>query len=598
MAGAAGNHGYRRHAAVSGASRRALAGAILTLAALIGAINPSEARPGLRPDAALQRLFSDEWTERLRDDPLFATAVGVHDYDDRLPAVAPADFERQARETGRFLERLSALRRARLAPADQLDYDLFDYELRDRLALARFRDWRIPLTSDSGFHTEVLRMADGVAMPRAADVERYIARLEAVPAYFDQQVANLRQGLERGYATATTDTGHLASDQTWGTNRAKEVDYGHRGTHVTTVASKDLTTAFYGKPLNRAYFNGCSNGGRQALMEVQRYPTDFDAIIAGDPATGTPMQMGRGLVFQKMLASTEAYLPQSKVELISNATLAACDATDGLKDGLITDPTKCTFRIETLKCKGGDGPNCLNAKQLEVVQQIYNGYKLPNGEVYAWGFPFGHEGSASGWQAWINGSVAPTKRQDGSLVFTEKLPSGYALSDTNFKFLSTDEDDPTFDWRTFDLARALPRLKVMTDILSPLDPDLRPFKAHGGKLLMYHGWSDPAISALGTVDYFNKVGKVVGSQQELDAFVKLFLVPGMHHCSGGPGPNEFDALTALENWSEKGQPPAMMLATHKTDGKVDRTRPLCPHPQVATYKGSGSVDDAANFICR
>ncbi|MFO1402065.1 MAG: DUF885 family protein, partial [Steroidobacteraceae bacterium] len=147
---------------------------------MIGAINPSEARPGLRPDAALQRLFSDEWTERLRDDPLFATAVGVHDYDDRLPAVAPADFERQARETGRFLERLSALRRARLAPADQLDYDLFDYELRDRLALARFRDWRIPLTSDSGFHTEVLRMADGVAMPRAADVERYIARLEAV----------------------------------------------------------------------------------------------------------------------------------------------------------------------------------------------------------------------------------------------------------------------------------------------------------------------------------------------------------------------------------------------------------------------------------
>lgn len=410
--------------------------------------------------------------------------------------------------------------------------------------------------------------------------------------------ANLRQGLERGYATGTTDTGHVSSDQTWGTNRAKEVDYGHRGTHVTTVASKELTAAFYGKSLQKSYFNGCSNGGRQALMEVQRYPTDFDGIIAGDPATGTPMQMGRGLVFQKMLASTEAYLPQSKVELVSQATLAACDATDGLKDGLITDPTKCSFKIETLKCKSGDGPSCLSAKQFDVVQQIYSGYKLKSGETYAWGFPFGHEGGASGWQAWINGSVPPSKRPDGGLAFTEKLPSGYALSDTNFKFLSTDEDDPSFDWRTFDMEKALPRLKVMTEILSPLDPDLRPFKARGGKLLMYHGWSDPAISALGTVDYFNKVGKVVGSPQELDSFVKLFLVPGMHHCSGGPGPNEFDALTALENWSEKGQPPTLMLATHKTDGKVDRTRPLCPHPQVATYKGSGSIDEAANFVCR
>lgn len=412
------------------------------------------------------------------------------------------------------------------------------------------------------------------------------------------QLGNLRQGLERGYATATTDTGHLASDPGWGSNRAKEVDYGHRGTHVTTLAGKDLTESFYGRALSKAYFNGCSNGGRQALMEVQRYPTDFDGIIAGDPATGTPMQMGRGLVFQKMLASADAYLPQAKVELIAKSTLAACDATDGLKDGLITDPSKCTFKIESLKCKTGDGPNCLNAKQFDVVQQIYGGYRLPSGDTYAYGFPFGHEGGATGWQAWINGSVPPSKQPDGSLVFTEKLPSGYGLSDFNFQKLSTDEDDPAFHWRTFNLAKDLPRLKVMSDILSPLDPDLRPFKARGGKLLMYHGWSDPAISALGTIDYFNRVGKVVGSPQDLDAFVKLFLVPGMHHCSGGPGPNEFDALTALENWVEKGQAPASMLATHKTDGKVDRTRPLCPHPQVATYTGSGPVDDAASFVCR
>jgi feruloyl esterase len=367
---------------------------------------------------------------------------------------------------------------------------------------------------------------------------------------------------------------------------------------VTAVAGKELAAAFYGRTLRKSYFTGCSNGGRQALMEVQRYPGDFDGIIAGDPATGTPMQMGRGVVFQKMLGSTEAYLPQAKVELLSRATLAACDAADGLKDGLVSDPTRCQFKLEALKCASGDRPDCLNAKQFQVVQQIYKGYTLPNGETYAHGFPFGHEGGASGWQAWINGSVPPTRQADGTLAFTEKLPSGYGLSDFNFQRLSTDEDDPTFSWRTFDLARDLPRLKVMTAILSPLDPDLRPFKARGGKLLLYHGWSDPAISALGTVDYFNKVTAVVGSREEVDAFARLYPVPGMHHCSGGPGPNEFDMLTALEDWAEKGQTPAAIVATHRTDGKVDRTRPLCPYPQVARYNGSGSIDDAANFTCR
>lgn len=412
------------------------------------------------------------------------------------------------------------------------------------------------------------------------------------------QFGNLRSGLERGYATATTDTGHLASDPNWGANRAKEVDYGHRGTHVTTVAAKALTEAFYDRPPRYAYFNGCSNGGRQALMEVQRYPGDFDGIIAGDPATGTPMQLGRGVVFQKMLASPDAYLPQAKVELLSKVTLDACDAADGLKDGLVSDPTKCSFKPETLKCKGADGPDCLNARQLDVVNQIYNGVRRSTGEPYAYGFPAGHEGGATGWQAWINGAVPPTKQADGWLEFSGKLPSGYQLSGSNFRFLMTDDDDPAFTWKTLNVERDLPRLKVMSDILSPLDPDLRPFKARGGKLLLYHGWADPAISALGTIDYWTRVGKVVGSEQDLSSFVNLYLVPGMHHCSGGPGPNEFDMLTVLENWVETGAAPGPVVATHRTDGTVDRTRPLCPHPQVATYTGSGSIDDAANFTCR
>ncbi len=411
-------------------------------------------------------------------------------------------------------------------------------------------------------------------------------------------IGSLSKGLTRGYASASTDTGHAESDPNWGANRAKEIDYGHRGTHVTAVAGKTLAGAFYGQTVQHAYFEGCSNGGRQAFMEVQRYPEDFDGIIAGDPATGTPMQAGRALVYQTMLASPDNYLSTEKLELLSRTTLAACDKSDGLEDGLITDPRLCTFNPETLKCAGPDQATCLTAGQLDVVKQVYGGAKLSNGEVYAHPFPVGHEGSATGWRAWISGQERPTRQADGTLAYTGTyLPSGYRLSEQNMRFLALDDDDPSFTWRTFVLDRDLPRMKTMSEILSPLDPDLRPYKARNGKLLAYHGWADPAISAYGTVSYFDKVAKAVGGQQALDAFARLYLVPGMHHCSGGPGPDEFDMLTALENWVEKGVAPGPVVAKSSIEGRLDRTRPLCPHPQVARYAGSGSIEDAANFRC-
>jgi len=410
-------------------------------------------------------------------------------------------------------------------------------------------------------------------------------------------IGSLTKGLERGYASASTDTGHVSSDETWWGNRAKEIDYGHRGTHVTAVAGKELTGAFYGQAPQHAYFDGCSNGGRQAMMEVQRYPSDFDGIIGGDPATGTPMQVGRVLVYQKMLSKAENFLTAEKIELLSKATLAACDKTDGLEDGLITDPRLCSFKPETLKCNGPDGPNCLNEGQLAVVKQIYDGAKV-NGEVYSWGFPVGHEGSTSGWRAWISGPENPVPQEDGTLAYTgQRLPSGYGLADSNMRFLALENDDPSFTWRVFKFPADLARMKTMSEILSPLDADLRPYKSRGGKLLLYHGWSDPAISAYGTVAYYEKMAKIVGGQQDAESFAKLYLVPGMHHCTGGPGPNQFDMLTALENWVEKGQSPGPLRATHSENGAVTRSRPLCPHPQVARYTGSGSVDDAANFRC-
>ena len=411
-------------------------------------------------------------------------------------------------------------------------------------------------------------------------------------------IGSLNTGLARGYASASTDTGHVASDTTWFQNRAKEIDYGYRGTHVATVATKALTSAAYARPLQQAYFSGCSNGGRQALMEVQRYPEDFTGIIAGDPAMGTPMQVGRALVYQHMLAAIDNYLPADKVELLSKATLAACDAEDGLADGLITDPRRCTFTPQSLKCTGADGPQCLTAGQVETVNRIYSAVKLTSGETYTPGLPIGHEGDRTGWREWISGQVPPTPQKDGTLAYgTTDLPIGYRLSDQNVRLLALDEDEPGFNWRTVRFPADLPRLKTMTEILSPRDPDLRPYKNRGGKLIMYHGWADPAISAYGTLDYHDKVVQAVGGAREADTFLRTYFVPGMHHCSGGPGPNSFEMLPALEDWVERGVAPARIIASHVIDGKVVRTRPLCPHPQVAKYAGSGDVNDAANFRC-
>jgi feruloyl esterase len=410
-------------------------------------------------------------------------------------------------------------------------------------------------------------------------------------------IGTLNSGLARGYASASTDTGHTSDDRTWGANRAKEIDYGHRGTHVTAVAAKAITGAYYSRQPAHAYFNGCSNGGRQAQMEVQRYPEDFDGIIAGDPATGTPMQVGRAVLYQHMLGSPENYLTIEKVELLSKATLAACDAKDGLKDGLVTDPRLCDFKPDTLKCSGADGPECLTAGQVETVKRIYAGLKTADGQMYTAGFPQGHEGGTSGWRAWISGNTAPAKQADGTLAYSSGLPSGYNLSEQNMRFLALETDDAAFNWRTLRFPADLPRLKVMSDILSPLDVNLTPYKKRGGKIIYYHGWADPAISALGTVDYFERMTKAVGGQTEADAFARLYLVPGMHHCSGGAGPSSFDMLPVLENWVEKGVAPAAVVATQNVDGKAVRTRPLCPHPQGARYSGTGSVDDAASFRC-
>lgn len=410
--------------------------------------------------------------------------------------------------------------------------------------------------------------------------------------------ASVATGVSRGYVAASTDTGHRAPviDASWGAgNPAKVLDFAHRGTHAAAVAAKAFSQSYYGSPLKRAYFSGCSNGGRQALMEAQRYPEDFDGIIAGDPALGTLGQVRRTLVYQQMLSSPDRFVPASKVALLARKTLEACDPRDSLTDGLVSNPQACTFHPETLACKAGNGPDCLTPGELETVKMIYADQKTPDGAVMP-GFPAGHEDGATGWQQWLTAATPPVKRADGVLEFATP-PLGFRFQYGFMQYLASPDGQP-IDWRAFSFARDGHRLNATLEMFSPTDPDLSRLRRRGGKLILYHGWSDPGISALGTLHYYEAaVRKAGGAKQSADSLA-LFMVPGMHHCPGnGPGPNTFDMLTALENWVEHGTPPTRVIASHATDGVVDRTRPLCAYPQVAKYTGKGSVDAAENFRC-
>jgi feruloyl esterase len=426
---------------------------------------------------------------------------------------------------------------------------------------------------------------------------------------FAGSFGSLKTGLDRGYASASTDTGHRAplTDASWAAgNPAKVIDYAHRGTHVTAVAAKQLSQAYYGSAPSRAYFNGCSNGGRQALMEAQRYPEDFDGIIAGDPQFGTLGQIRRTLVYQRMLSSPDKFVPASKVALLARKTLESCDGRDGLVDGLISDPRACTVRPETLACSAAGRPegrplqstdtaDCLTSSELEIVKAIYADQKTPSGALLH-GFPAGHEDGGSGWQQWLTSANPPVAAPDGALSFANP-PLGFRFQEGFLTYLASPDGKP-IDWRTFSFARDGARLDATMPTFSPTETDLSRLRTRGGKLLLYHGWADPGISALGTLRYYEAVVERAGGSEKSQDLVALFMVPGMHHCQGtGPGPNTFDMVTALDNWVEKGMPPTRVVASHATGGVVDRTRPICAYPMVARYNGTGSIDAAENFTC-
>jgi feruloyl esterase len=385
----------------------------------------------------------------------------------------------------------------------------------------------------------------------------------------------MAEQLRRGYATASTDTGHAAdnTDGSWSLNHPEKIqDFGWRSEHEMTIKAKALITAYYGTAPTRSYWNGCSTGGRQGLMAATRFPNDYDGIIAGDPANTRAGGNAWQLSLAKIAFADEGAgaLAPDKLKLIHDAAVKSCDALDGAKDGLIETPRVCRFDPSVLSCKSGQTTACLTPAQLATTKAVYSPAKFSNGKEYRDGF------------------VPGSELEWGFLVGPNTPP--YAAG--HFRYIVY--KDPKWDWTNFDPDTAVPLAEKAAVGLDVTSTDFRAFAERGGKMIMYHGWNDQRITPYATVKYFESARK--SSPKAPDA-VRLFMVPAMAHCGGGEGPNKFDMVSALEQWVEQGKAPASIVASRIEQGKTVRTRPLCPYPQQAKYKGTGSIDDAANFAC-
>jgi len=383
--------------------------------------------------------------------------------------------------------------------------------------------------------------------------------------------------LARGYATGSTDTGHVGNTAAFAMGHPEKVtDFAWRAVHEMTVSAKSIINAQTDSAPKYSYWNGCSAGGRQALKEAQRFPADFDGIVAGAPGldwTGRAAQAIR--VVQALEKDESARLSADKARVLHAAALAACDAGDGVKDGVIDDPTKCRFDPGVIQCKGADEPGCLTSTQVSTARLLYSPVVNPANKRTVAGL---QPGSELGWttMGWTASARATGRDQFRFLVFK----------------------DPGWDAPRFNVEADLARAETDdANNINALDPDVRGFLDRGGKLIQYHGWSDPQISPVNSVQYYQQVLKTIGDAKVQGSY-RLFMAPGMGHCRGGDGPSAFDPMAALEQWVERGTAPDRIVASHATAGAVDRTRPLCPYPQVASYTGTGSTDDAVNFVCK
>jgi len=392
------------------------------------------------------------------------------------------------------------------------------------------------------------------------------------------QYAALAGALRIGYAAASTDTGHTGDTASFAPGHPEKlIDFGYRAVHETAVQGKAVVAALYSAAAQVSYFVGCSGGGRQAFMEAQRYPEDFGGIIAGDPGYDRAAESLQLVVAaQATHRDAASFVSTEKFAALHQAALDACDALDGIKDGIINDPRVCKFDPAVIQCKGADGPTCLTAPQVEAVRKLYAPIVDPKtGQEIFPGFQPGTELRFPN----IAGQLRPL-----------------AMAEETFKY--TVFQDANWDYRTLDIGPDFARArKTDNGVVSATSPDLKPFVERGGKLIIYHGWADQNIAPFSSINYYQKLISVLGKQQVEDS-VRLYMAPGMGHCGGGEGPSVFDTLTPLAQWREHGDAPQEIIASQLADGKIIRTRPLCPYPQVAEYKGSGSTDQAENFVCR
>jgi hypothetical protein len=419
--------------------------------------------------------------------------------------------------------------------------------------------------------------------------------------------------LSAGSAVAGTDDGHETPANTqaeWALGHPEKIiDFGYRAVHLTAAVSKLITRAYYGSNPRHSYFIGCSTGGREALMEAQRYPNDFDGISAGDPANQlVGLHSGDAANMKAFLASEAGYISPSDVQKIGSVITEQCDAVDGVKDGLINDPRECRINLASLP---------LTAAQLKTYRALHDGPKTSSGKQIFPGMPFGSE--TVGWTQYFTGpsfAEAHTKARRG--ILANEIFANFVYQDPKWDFMSFDPDKSPAD-----------AAKAFGHIMDATDPNFTGFRAHGGKLISYHGWADSDITPFATLDYYNSVvaaqghagGKMTATTSpsanasaldKAQAFYRLFMVPGMGHCGGGPGPNQFgqtggngdadhDVVAALEQWVEKGVPPKRIIATKFVDNDstkaVEMTRPLCVYPQAAKYNGIGDTKVASSFVC-
>lgn len=407
----------------------------------------------------------------------------------------------------------------------------------------------------------------------------------------------LDEVLRRGYATASTDTGHRASDPMWAAGHPERViDYLYRAKHLVTVAAKGIVTAHYGRPARRSYFSSCSNGGRQGLLEAQRYPDDFDGIVVGAPWNYQSHSNAGFAWNSQALSAPGAAIPPVKLAAVNAAALAACDARDGLADGVISDPSRCAFDPAVLLCKGPDTNACLTGPQLAALRKIYAGPANPRTKAAIFpGFAIGGE---AGWTNLVKDLSATG------------LHKGYF---SNLVF-----ENPAWDVRTFDFDRDVAHADEKIGRLgNAVSVDYSEAIRRGVKIIQYHGWNDQTLQPAYSPQYYEAVMAANGGLDATRRFYQLYMVPGMTHCYMGPGASSFggvgqqlpptrdaqhDLQAAMERWVEDGIEPSGLVATKFVDEApatraIKLTRPLCLYPTVPKYRGSGDPSDAASFVC-